>query len=281
LAGWPARRGDGQVRGELKVQVVGTFAVRWGNSVLAGADIGSRKARLLLALLAVEQGHWVSTDRITEALWTSGSARRPAQNLATLVSRLRRRFGPGLVEGGKTMYRLGGPVTVDLTDAATLVNAAERDEEPSAALRSASQALDLLEHGEVLGAEPHAKWAEPAREQRTILLRRARLVAANRALAAGDLRMAQDVATRAVADDAFDEAAYRTLMVAHVASGEPARALIAYERLRGTLADELGTYPATSTRDLHVDILRGWPAVDAITRLRSTDSAEDRHHGSR
>ena len=46
-------------------------------------------------------------------------------------------------------------------------------------------------------------------------------------------------------------------MMVHAASGEPARALIAYERLRGTLADDLGTYPATATRDLHVDVLRG------------------------
>jgi DNA-binding SARP family transcriptional activator len=245
------------VRGELTVQVVGIFAVRRGNSVLAGADIGSRKARLLLALLAVERGHWISTDRITEALWPDRPPRRPARNVATLVSRLRGRFGPDLVDGGKTMYRLGGHVAVDMAYAAELVSMAERGEDSGVALPAARRALDLLEHADVLGAEPHAKWAEPAREQRTVLVRRARLAAANCALRAGELSAARDVAERAVAHDAFDEAAYRVLMLVHAASGEPARALIAYERLRGTLADELGTFPATATRDLYVDILRG------------------------
>jgi DNA-binding SARP family transcriptional activator len=249
------------MRGELTVQVIGTFAVHRGSSVLSGPDIGSRKARLLLALLALEPGHWISTYRIAEALWPDRPARRPAQNVATLVSRLRGRFGPDLIEGGRAMYRLGGPVTVDLNDAAELVSTAERGGDSGVALRAARRALGLLEHADVLGAEPHAQWAEPAREQRAMLVRRARLAAADRALHVGELSAARDVAERAVADDALDEAAYRILMVVHAASGEPARALIAYERLRGILADELGTYPATATRALHVDILRGRPPM--------------------
>lgn len=124
------------------------------------------------------------------------------------------------------------------------------------ALLAARQALDLLEHGDVLGGEPDAKWAEPAREQRRMLVRRGRLAAANRALQAGELYAARYAAERAVADDAFDETAHRTLMVVHLASGEPARALLAYERLRVTLAAELGTDPTPATRDLHVGILR-------------------------
>ena len=179
------------MRGEATVQVVGTFAVRRGGVVLAGADIGSRKARLLLALLAVERGRWISTDWITEALWPDRPARRPAQNVATLISRLRGRFGPDLVEGGKPMYRLGGHVAVDLNDAADLVSTAERAEDSHVALLAARRALDLLEHADVLGAEPDVKWAEPAREQRTTLVRRARLAAANRALHVGELSAAE------------------------------------------------------------------------------------------
>jgi DNA-binding SARP family transcriptional activator len=46
------------------------------------------------------------------------------------------------------------------------------------------------------------------------------------------------------------------LMRAHAAAGEPARALLAYQRLRTTLAFELGADPAAQTRDLHLAILR-------------------------
>lgn len=252
------------MRGKLTVQVIGALTVRRGDAVLGGADVGSRKARLLLARLAVERGHWISTDRITEAVWPDCPERRPNQNVAILVSRLRGLFGPGLVEGGRAIYRLGGQVAVDLDDAAALVSTAERAEEPGATLLTARLALELLEQADdVLGGEPDANWAEPARRRRTMLVRRARLAAANTALQVGDLSAARDVAERAVADDALDEPACRILMVVHVVSGEPARALIAYERLRGALADELGAYPATATRDLHVDILRGRPLVDA------------------
>jgi DNA-binding SARP family transcriptional activator len=45
-------------------------------------------------------------------------------------------------------------------------------------------------------------------------------------------------------------------MRAYHMAGEPARALSAYERLRTTLATELGIDPSAPTRDLHVAILR-------------------------
>jgi DNA-binding SARP family transcriptional activator len=240
------------------VQIVGTFGLRRGISVLAGAEIGCRKARLLLAMLAVDQGHWLSTYRVAEVLWPGHAAGpRPARNVATLVSRLRRRFGPDLIEGGNTIYRLGGDVAVDLTNAAGLVSFAERAEDGNEALLAAEQALNILECADVLCGEPHAKFAEPAREHRVMLLRRARLAAAHRALQAGEMDVARDAAERAAAADALDEAAFRTLMMVHAASGEPARALIAYQRLRSSLADELGAHPAAATQELHVEILRG------------------------
>ena len=50
-------------------------------------------------------------------------------------------------------------------------------------------------------------------------------------------------------------------MRAHTIAGEPAAALTAYEQLRTTLADELGTDPAPETQSLHLAILRGDPAA--------------------
>jgi DNA-binding SARP family transcriptional activator len=162
-----------------------------------------------------------------------------------------------MIDGGKSIYRLGCGVAVDLTNAADLVSSAERAERPEGALLAARRAVDILEYADVLGGESSATWAEQARHRRATLLRRARFVVANRAFQVGELGAALDAAERAVAADALDEAAYRTLMIVYAASGEPARALIAYERLRESLADELGTHPATVTQELHVEILRG------------------------
>jgi DNA-binding SARP family transcriptional activator len=179
--------------------------------------------------------------------------------VSTLVSRLRARLGPAAIEGGRTGYRLGSGLRVDLDHAAGQVAAAEAAVDrgaPRVALVSAGGAREVLESGLVLTDQPDAAWGDPARVRHADLTRRARHAAAAGALGTGLTRVAVAAAAAAVRDDPFDEAAYRSLMRAQVLVGEPARALIAYERLRGTLARELGVDPAPATRALHLAILR-------------------------
>ena len=80
-----------------------------------GRDLGSRKARTLLALLAAERGRLVPVDRIVDVLWPDGPPADPAANVSTLVSRTRRllgdalttRAGPGPRAGRRRL--VGGP----------------------------------------------------------------------------------------------------------------------------------------------------------------------------
>jgi Bacterial transcriptional activator domain/AAA ATPase domain len=88
------------------------------------------------------------------------------------------------------------------------------------------------------------------------LLRRARLAAAEAALATGSPQLAAVYAEAAIAADPLDEAAHRWYMSASVAAGEQAKALAAYEALRQRLGRELGADPAPQTRELHLAILR-------------------------
>lgn len=239
---------------ELTVQVIGALAVRTSDRVLRGVELGSRKARTLLAMLAVCAEH-TTAGRIAAALWTDGSPRDPPANIATLVSRLRATLGVSTVVKDSAGYRLGGHVRVDLRDAADLVTHAESRTGPSA-LAAARHATRVLGGGEVLADEPDAPWAEPARDWHRGLLRRARHALAAEALRADDLQTALAAAEEAASADAFDETAHRLLMRAHHAAGEPANAVLAYGRLRTTLATELGIDPAPRTRDLHLAILR-------------------------
>ncbi len=242
--------------GDLVVRVVGTFAVVRAGRELPAVEVGSRKARTLLALLAVSGGH-VPVDRIVAALWRYVPPRDPAPNVATLVSRLRARFGAGVVGKSCAGYRLGVGVRVDLRDAAGRVAEAESRltaGEPGRALRFARRAASLLD-GEVL-AGADAPWAEPARAWHQGLLRRSRHTMGEAALRVGDFRIALLAGEAAVAADALDEAAYRILMRAYQVADEPARALPVYRRLCAALDSELGAGPARSTRDLHAAILR-------------------------
>jgi len=230
--------------------------VRRNGRLQPAREVGSRKARTLLALLAVERGRVVALDRIGEVLWGDFPPREPADNVATLVSRLRAVLGPDVVAGGRAGYRLGDPVGVDLADAAAMVAEAEArlsGGEPALALTATAAALDLLRGGAVLADEA---WAGRARDQQAELLRRAWHAAGEAGLRSGDHPAARSAAEAAVTADPLDEVAYRILMRAHAATGEPARALLGYERLRAVLARELGVDPAPATRDLHLAILR-------------------------
>jgi DNA-binding SARP family transcriptional activator len=152
-----ARRG-GASPSPWRLRLLGRFTVEAGGAPVADADLGNRKARLLLKLLAVRRGHQVPMDAIIEALWAddTGDARpalrpvvrpvRPVENVATLVSRLRATLGPEAIDGGRAGYRLVLPpgCTVDADDAQRLVEEAERRlaaVQPALAVTAADRAL--------------------------------------------------------------------------------------------------------------------------------------------
>jgi DNA-binding SARP family transcriptional activator len=244
----------------VELRLAGTFRVVRDGTELTDGEIGSRKSRTLLKLLAVERPGLVPVDRIVDVLWPTERPAAPEQNVATLVSRLRAALGADVIQGGRAGYRLAaGPgIVIDLDAAARFCDQAEGKLATAAAvaLAAAERAHGLLSAGTAIGDEPYADWADPAREQVRELLRRVRLAAAEAALATGDSRRAAGYAEAAMAADPLDEAAHRWYMSASVAVGEQAKALVAYEALRQRLGHDLGADPAPQTRELHLAILR-------------------------
>lgn len=245
----------------VTITLAGAFGVSDPQRPGTVTAIGSRKARRLLLVLAAQRGHVVPTERLVDLLWPDTPPKRPAENVATLVSRLRASLGPECIVGGRDGYRLGSPpaVTVDLDEAARLVTEARRRlarDEPALASTAATRALDILAGGVVLVDEPDADWVNQVRLEGSQLLQLARHLAATAALEVDDPDAARELARLAIGSDPYDEEGHRLLIQAHAASGEPATALAVYESLRDRLADELGVDPSPQTRDLHVAVLR-------------------------
>jgi DNA-binding SARP family transcriptional activator len=213
---------------QVELRLAGEFGVARGGTELPEGQIGSRKSRTLLKLLAVERPTLVPVDRIVEVLWDVKPPAAAEQNVATLVSRLRAVLGAGVIQGGRQGYRLavGRGVGVDLDAAAGYCDHAERTVRTAAAvaLAAAERALGLLSAGTALAEEPYAAWADPAREELRRLLRRGRLIAAEAALGTGGAPTAARYAEAAMAADPLDETAHRWYMSAAAAAGEQAKA---------------------------------------------------------
>ena len=102
----------------MQVRLLGALAVVHDGRTLPAIEVGSRKARVLLALPAAAGGRTVPIDQLVAAIWPQTVPRRPVENVATLVSRIRARLGEDVIVGGRAGYRLGPGVGTDLSDLA-------------------------------------------------------------------------------------------------------------------------------------------------------------------
>ncbi len=222
---------------------------------LEAREVGSRKARTLLAALAVARGGPVGADALAEVLWGDDLPAKPADQVGVLVSRLRGVLGAERLVRSDAGYALRH----DWLDVAELeartVEAVEqlgRGEGIEARL-NATMALDLA-RGPLL-PEEDGIWLDAPRATVARLLSTAALVAAEAALAVGDAWGAAAAASIGLERDPYDEAALRALMRAHAAAGRPASALAAYAEVRARLVEDLGVSPSPDTETLHQSLL--------------------------
>ena len=196
-------------------------------------------------------------------------ARRPDDQLAVLMSRLRSVLGRDRIEHRDQGYWLRCD-WLDATELAVLAKEVEARREAGhamGAVAAARVALSLI-RGE--GPQPlPGEWAQLKHAELERLIGRTRLVAATALLEAGDWMAAADAASAALERDPYDEAALRVLLRAYVMGGRVAGALAAYAGARERMADELGIDPSPETAALYTAILRG----DLVASARPSGGA--------
>ena len=237
----------------LRVRVLGGFAVE-GREERA---LGTRKARVLLKRLAVAGGQSVPVDEIAAAVWGGDLPQNPADQVSVLVSRLRSVLGAGRLPRSDAGYRLAAD-WLDLVELERTVSELEerlREGETGAALAASHAALGLA-RGPLL-PEEDGDWVDAARPGAERLLAQARLLAAEAAVAAGELGAARAAAQSVLDHDPYDEAALRLVMRADALAGRPGAALAVYAAVRYRLSEDLGADPTAETERLHTAIVRG------------------------
>jgi predicted ATPase/DNA-binding SARP family transcriptional activator len=257
---------DGDAR--LRITLLGAFQVSRGDAAL---PVPGARLQGLVVRLALAGGRAVAQGALVDAIWAEDPPAGPTHALQALVSRLRRTLGSAgdvaRVAGG---YRLD----VDAADVDALrfeqLAAAGRDllraGDPNAAAARLGEAVALW--GDHFGAEPSVVAAvAPAAATRlahTSVEAVADLADAELSLGRADAAAAR--LTALLAEQPVHERAAALLMDALAAQGRQAEALALYERVRGTLADNLGTDPGAALHERHLRLLRAErpaPTADA------------------
>ncbi len=237
----------------MQVELLGSCGVTSGATTISGAALGGRRARVVLAALALTDGA-VPAERLADIVW--GEQPPPSWPVALrgVVRSLRTALAPLGGDGQRVVattpsgYALAAGVSVDVKRAAAAVRDATRllaEGHYRAAVETAETASSL--RGVQLLVEEDAAWLAPHRDEVDEIAREALLVEASAASAVLDHDRAVSAARRAVAAYSLDERAHRTLIRALDRAGDRSGAVQAYERCRATLADELGVSPSTET----------------------------------
>jgi WD40 repeat protein/DNA-binding SARP family transcriptional activator len=266
----------------MRFRVLGPLEVEAADGPLV---LGGPKERLLLALLLTRPNQVVAVEALVRGLWGEHPPRSAAKSLQSHVMRLRHALEPGRARGtaGRVLvtrqpgYLLRVPAGgLDAT----------RFEELTAQARRALSAGQANTAGSML-REALGLWQGSAFEEFTDTdfgaaeadrLAELRLVAVEDRVEA-DLRLARHRELVAeleglVRDHPLRERLWAQLMLALYRAGRQADALLAYQRARSVLVEELGIDPGSELRRLQAAILAQDPGLDLPPPAEATAARE-------
>jgi YVTN family beta-propeller protein len=266
----------------MRYRVLGSLEVEADGGPVT---LGGQKERLLLALLLARPNQVVPVEALVEGLWGEHPPPTAAKTLQSHVVRLRRVLEPGRVRGttGEVLVTRQPGYLLRVPPGAL---DAERFEELTTQARgaladsSAQAASSMLR--EALGL-----WRGQAFEEFTdsdVVVAEADRLAELRLVAVEDrveaeLRLGRHRELVAeleglVREQPLRERLWAQLMVALYRSGRQADALLAYQRARSLLVEELGIDPGAELRRLHAAILAQDPGLDLPASAEAKASPE-------
>jgi TolB-like protein/Tfp pilus assembly protein PilF len=237
----------------LQLQVLGPFDARWSDG--ESAELRNKKARALLAYLAVEHGRSHARERLAGMLWGETGDERARHNLRQSLSAIRRSCGPLIVSRDDLLELDQTRCRTDVVDFERLARAEKPDE--------LLQCVDLY-RGDLLEdldpREPvYDEWLNLARGR----LRRIACQVVDRLANSLDAEDRHEEAIQALqrrlAMDPCCEAAHRQLMELFARVGRRTDALRQYRSCVETLEHQLGAEPDAETQKLHASLQRSRP----------------------
>lgn len=241
----------------LELRVLGGFSLTEDGSAIV---LTSRKARALLACLALARGRPQPRDRLATLLWAESGEAQARTSLRQALTTLRRALGnhPDVLSADlESVCVLSSALWVDATEFERDCGSQDGDVLQRALDRYRGDLLDGL-NAEAPGFE---QWLAVERERLRALAVAgcARLVDLQLAAGAGD--RALQGATRLLALDPAREETHRQLMRLYLNQGRTLDAIRQYQQCRQALARDLGVMPMPETEALYRSVLR-WRQQD-------------------
>jgi DNA-binding SARP family transcriptional activator len=249
--------GVGLASAPMRIQICGPLAVEHDGQRL-DTGLPGRQGRLLFTYLVANRHRQIARDELAEALWREPDPAAIDARVNPLLSKLRRVFGPDVVEG-RSLLRLNLPnAWVDLEAAVEAIHRAESavvQHDWPRAWGPVLVALFVAQRGFLPGED--APWITEIRDQLTQLRLRALECYAATELGLGgtELAGAERAGRQLVLLAPLRESGYRYLMQALAAQDNLAEALTVYNELSHCLREELGVSPSPATRALHQRLL--------------------------
>jgi predicted ATPase/DNA-binding SARP family transcriptional activator len=227
-------------------------------------SVGGPKQRTVLAMLCVEPGRPVSTDRLVEAVWGDEVPDRASRSLSTYVSSLRRELGD-VIESGSGSYVLRlGRSQVDSCAFSDAVEAAGRLDGADGVV-GYREALLMWTGTPFGGLDGFGAFRDEG-----LRLRGLRLVA-ERAVIEADIASGDAVSVIPrievlMHEFPFDEGLRGLHMRALYRSGRQVESLASFNSFKIQLADELGLDPSQELQGLELQILQQDESLDPSQR---------------
>ena len=242
-----------------RIQLLGSFAVTVDGVRIESGRWRLRKAKSVVAMLALAPGQRLRREQVVDRLWPDLEPTAAARNLhQTLYVARRALAGDGPPHAGFLSLRdeqivldIAGPVEVDVLQFERSATGALATGEVSQ-LRAAADRYP----GDLLPDLPDTDWLDTRRSQ----LRETYLeisVSLATALQRSSPEEALAILTRTLESDSVHEGAVRALMAVLARMGRRSEALARYERLVDDLLEAFGTDPDSQTVALFRELLTG------------------------
>jgi DNA-binding SARP family transcriptional activator len=220
------------------------------------------RRKAVLATLALQHGEVVRVDQLVDVVWGESAPSTARNTLQSHVSYLRTVFGSRTaIRAQHSGYVLEVRDGTDVQHAQRLMRQARQMADPAARTPRLTAALGLY-RGQPLADLAGLRWLDGQAERLEMLRLEIKRALTEARLAAGEHQALVPELEQLAAEHLLDEQIQAQLMLALYRSGRQADALAVYQRLRRSLADELGVDPSQSLRDLEVAILRQDAALD-------------------